>query len=471
MLCFLLLALLWTTVTAALSPSTHSAATLQEDGSRPVIYRCRSPSMEDFTCWWRPIIGRENVSYTLQYSRGNGVPQDCPDYVSGGLNSCFFDSKHTQIWEMYCMRVTAHTPSGTLSSDRHCVDVADIVETDPPFNLSYILLNESHCESCHSIMLSWMYPIASQVREAWITLVYELRYRNLAQPDTWKVMERLREPHVELLELPVGTYEFMVRCRSHNSKHWSTWSESINISIIGKPLSDRMLVFILVTSLVIMAFLIISFGFIPRGKRIKAFLLPPIPKPRIRGLEPVLLKNGKIEEINRHFSSFHGYKSPQCFMETWYQVSVDSNPAVTPKSFNEQEEAEPAQHGPSDQPSLQKSCHNGPASCCEEAPPPPAPGHAHPELVSVPGMDYSMILNSAPAPPQSHDFYTRVNGVTAGGQLHLVPCLPDMLKNSPYVQLKEDKMAALMEKQTEEQMTCDPDPSEAAAPLLPHSSD
>lgn len=58
--------------------------------------------------------------------RRNSAPQDCPDYVSGGINSCFFDTKHTQIWEMYCMKVTAHTGTGSLTSPRHCLDVADI---------------------------------------------------------------------------------------------------------------------------------------------------------------------------------------------------------------------------------------------------------------------------------------------------------------------------------------------------------
>ncbi|XP_048054267.1 growth hormone receptor-like [Megalobrama amblycephala] len=487
MLCFLLLTLHWTTVTAALHPSTRAAAAaLQEDGSRPYIYHCRSPNMEVFTCWWRPINNQDNVTYTLQYSTGNGAPHDCPDYVSGGINSCFFDTKHTQIWEMYCMKVTAHTGTGSLTSPRHCLDVADIVETDPPFNLSYIMLNESHCGSCRSIMLSWMYPVETQVREGWITLIYELRYRNLAQPDTWKMKERLREPHVELLDLPVGTHELMVRCRSANSKHWSAWSESISISIIGRPMSDHMLVLILVTSLSVVAFLIVGFGFIPRGKRIKAFLLPPIPKPRIRGLEPVLLKNGKIDEINHHFSSFHGYTPPQYSMETWYQVSVDTCPAVTPNSAPSTEENAAVARfvsGPNGQPTLRTSCspapycRSGPASYCEGATPPPAPGHTHPELVSVPGMDYSMILNSAPAQPPLQDFYTCVTGVTASGALHLVPCLPDMLKNTPYVQFKEDgsadksgQLVALLEKQMEE-LPCDSDPSEAAVPLLPHSSD
>ncbi|XP_056102935.1 prolactin receptor-like [Rhinichthys klamathensis goyatoka] len=479
MLCVLLLVLHWTLVSSSSSTRASSAA-LQEDGTRPFIHRCRSPNMEDFSCWWRPIEGQDNITYTLQYRTGDDAPQDCPDYTSSGTNSCFFDTRHTQVWQIYCMTVTAHTASGPRTSQRHCLDVADIVQTDPPFNLSYIMLNESHCESCRSVTLSWMFPIASLVREGWITLVYELRYRNLAQPDTWKVKERLREPHVDLLGLPVGKYEFMVRCRSGNSKHWSAWSESINISVIGKTLSDRLLVFILLTSLGIMAFLIIGFGFIPQGKRIKAFLLPPIPKPRIRGLEPVLLKNGKLDEINRHFSSFHGYKSPQYSIETWYQVSMDSGSALTPNSFPSHCEQKPVT-GPEGPPALQTSsspnpyCPSGPASYCEGATPPPDPGHALPELLSVPGMDYTMILGSAPA-PASHDFYTCVTGVTASGQLHLVPHLPNMLKHThtPYVQFKEDvdkscQLVALLEKQKEELK--DTDPSEAAMPLIPHSSD
>uniref|UniRef100_A0A673LSI6 Fibronectin type-III domain-containing protein n=1 Tax=Sinocyclocheilus rhinocerous TaxID=307959 RepID=A0A673LSI6_9TELE len=286
---------------------SSSAQISSNNGTRPYIYRCRSPNMEIFTCWWRPIANQDNVTYTLQYTTGERAPQECPDYVSGGINSCFFDARHTQVWEMYCMNVTAHTRAGPIASRKHCVDVADIVEIDPPFNLSYVMLNESVGESGCSILLSWLNPIESQVREGWITLVYELRYRHLAQPDNWRVKERLREPHVELLDLPVGKYEFMVRCRSTNSKHWSTWSESINISIISRPLSAVIDFFLCLCS----------------SCRIKSFLLPPIPKPRIRGIEPVLLKKGKIDEINRHFSSFHGYKSPQYSIEMCYQVSVD----------------------------------------------------------------------------------------------------------------------------------------------------
>lgn len=479
MLCLLLVALHWTTVSAALQPSTRAAiaaaVTRHEDGRRPSIYRCRSPNMEVFSCWWRPVEKQNNVSYTLLYSTGSErAPQECPDYVSAGPNSCFFDAKHTQVWKVYCMNVTAHTRAGPVTSHRYCLDVADIVEPDPPFNLTYTLLNDSTCGSSCSVLLSWMYPIAAEVHQGWITLVYELRYRNLLQPNTWKVKERLRERQVELFDLPVGSYECVVRCRSANSRHWSEWSEPINFTVSGRPVSDRMLVFIFMSTVAAMAFLIIGCGIIPQGKsRIKAFFLPPIPKPRILGLEPTLLKKGKMEEIDHHFSSFHGYTPPQYSMETWYTVSVDA--CVAPSGVqNKPEEALFSQYVTSvDALPPVPYCRTDPALCCE-GPPSADPGPAQPELMSFTGMDYSVIVNSAPKQPLSHDFYTCVNGVTSSGALNLVPCRPETQLGKGYVQFRESleedaeknsQLMALLEKQRE--AGPDGEASGAATPLLP----
>ncbi len=60
------------------------------------------------------------------------------------------------------------------------------VETDPPRNLTYIMLNESIGEVGYSILVSWLHPIEPQVHESFIML-YELRYRNLTQADNWRV--------------------------------------------------------------------------------------------------------------------------------------------------------------------------------------------------------------------------------------------------------------------------------------------
>ncbi|XP_043094406.1 growth hormone receptor-like isoform X2 [Puntigrus tetrazona] len=482
MLYSMLLTLHWMTVSAALQSFTHT--TLKEDGKRPYIHHCRSPNMEIFTCWWHPITNQDNVTYTLLYTRGDRAPRECPDYVSGGINSCFFDVKHTQVWEMYCMNVTAHTRTGPITSQKHCLDVVDIVETDPPSNLTYIMLNESIGEAGHSILVSWLHPIEPLGHEGSIMLVYELRYRNLAQTDNWRVMERLREPHVEFLNLPVGSYEFSVRCRSTSNKHWSAWSETITVIISGSALSDRTLALILVTSIAIMVLLIISLGNIPQGKRIKSFFLPVIPKPRIPGLEPALLKKGKMDEINQHFSSFHGYKSPQHCTETWYQVSVDTSPAVT-LSIVPSDDIQgdvptapitPYITTPDGHQSVQTSCtpvpySHGPAPCSEEDTPTPHPGPAAPELRSVLGMDYSMIVNPVPVVPPSQDCYTCVKGMTPGGALHLVPYL-QFREGADDQQDKSSQLTALLEKQMEALLsTAETEPGRADMPSLPPSSD
>ncbi|KAM9830914.1 prolactin receptor-like [Syngnathus typhle] len=97
--------------------------------TRPLIYKCRSPNMEVFTCWWHPLSNLtegEEVTYVLTYSKDNEPKHECPDYTSRGAKSCFFDSSHTFIWSIYCMNVTAITARQNFTSPQHCLDVADI---------------------------------------------------------------------------------------------------------------------------------------------------------------------------------------------------------------------------------------------------------------------------------------------------------------------------------------------------------
>ncbi|XP_042586473.1 uncharacterized protein LOC122138397 [Cyprinus carpio] len=241
--------------------------------------------------------------------------------------------------------------------------------------------------------------------------------------------------------------------------------------------------------------------------------------------QSALLKKGKIDEIDQHFSSFHSYKSPQYCTETWYQVSVDTGPAVTPSSIQSDGIQEDVLITPiipivpigpitqyvtcpNGQQSVQTSCTpmpycRGPAPFCEEDTPPPVPGPAHPELMSVPGMDYNMILNHAPyfeedtpppdpgpahpelvsvpgmdysmilsptpAPPPTQDFYVCVNSMTPAGALHLVPCLK-LDEGTDNEVDKSHQLAVLLEKQMETLLsTIESDPSDAGMPS--HSSD
>ncbi|XP_076021957.1 prolactin receptor [Genypterus blacodes] len=425
--------------------------------TRPHIYFCRSPNMEDFTCWWHPLANvtdREEVTYILTYSKEYGPKHVCPDYVTAGPNSCHFDSSHTSIWKIYCMNVTAVTARGNYMSQEHCLDVADIVQTEAPVNLTYELRDAGGHEMGHNTLLSWMYPVPSDLQYGWITLVYELQYRRVAEPDNWKVKQPLRESHVELLGLPVGDYVIRVRCRSHNYGLWSEWSSTLLMSVPATPTAGKLLVLILVTGIGVVTLLTIVFRIMSQSKRVKHYFLPPIPKPRIIGIDLLLLKKGNIDDINRHFSSFHSYSPPKYTEEVWNQVSADDVCLNPPKDDS---------MDPTDRPMVLRN------------PPPAATNHAHsthdvasyvqslppycafpteasatcqdaplasalPIIVSLPGTDYSMMGHpvlpvqppesvSAARPPQ--DFYTCVQLMNESGEVHLVPCLPPPPAYSP----------------------------------------
>uniref|UniRef100_A0A3B4V4T0 Prolactin receptor-like n=2 Tax=Seriola dumerili TaxID=41447 RepID=A0A3B4V4T0_SERDU len=485
--------------------------------TRPHIYYCRSPNMEDFTCWWHPLDNLtegEEVTYVLSYSKDKGPTHECPDYVTAGPNSCHFDSSHTSIWRIYCMNVTAVTADRNYTSQEHCLDVAEIVQTEAPVNLTYTLTDPGGDELGHNALLSWTYPVPSDLQYGWITLVYELQYRRVTKPDSWKVKHPLREPHVELLGLPFGDYVIRVRCRSHNYGLWSKWSATLLMSITRPP-AGKLLVLILVTGVGVVALLVIAFGVIPQSKRIKEYFLPPIPKPRIIGIDSLLLKKGNLDEINRHFSNFHSYRPPSYTEEVWDQVSADNVYRSTPKDCGV-----PADPTDREKDALMVPCDLAPVAAHHQltatnpmsyvqsmSPYRPSPPEAfapsldvptlwpRPEIMSLPGTDYSVMghPNSVPAPDATavttsrspQDFYTCVQLMNESGEVHLVPCLPP-----PYCREfpppasvdfdaaeKEEKKKKLADYQARKNVMKEPkdgdeaERSEAAVPLLPVTVD
>nr|XP_046238755.1 growth hormone receptor-like [Scatophagus argus] len=415
--------------------------------TRPHIYYCRSPNMEDFTCWWHPLdnlTDGEQVAYVLRYSKDKGPKHECPDYVTSGPNSCHFDRSHTSVWKIYCMNVVAVTARRNYTSQEHCLDVAEIVQTEAPVNLSYALTDAGGDEMGHDALLSWTYPVPSDLQYGWITLVYELQYRRVTEPDNWKVKHPLREPHVELLGLPVGDYVARVRCRSHNSGLWSQWSSTLMMSVPARPPTGKLLVRILVSGVTVVALLLIAFGVIPQSKRIKDYFLPPIPKPRIIGIDPLLLKKGNLDEINHHLSNFHSYRPPSYAEEVWDQVNADDVYLTTAK--NRSVPANPTQW---EKDALMVPCDVTPVAGLHQfttqnptsyiqslSPYCSLPSEAfasppRPEIMSLQGAEYSVMRHpglpsSLPAPNAAArpDFYTCVQLMNESGEVHLVPCLP-----------------------------------------------
>ncbi|XP_077589062.1 prolactin receptor isoform X1 [Stigmatopora nigra] len=304
--------------------------------TRPLIYHCRSPNMEVFTCRWHPLTNLtegEEINYVLTYSKDKEPKGECPDYKSAGPNSCHFDSSHTAIWNIYCMNVTAITARQNFTSPEHCFDVADIVQTEAPINLTYQLMKAGGDEIGHDVQLSWVYPRPGDLKYGWITLVYELQYRRVSEPDKWKVKSLLREPQVKLLGLPMDDYVLRVRCRSHNYGIWSDWSQLAMMSIPSQaPAVDKLLVLILVTSAGIVVLLAIALRVSPQCVIVKEYFLPPIPRPRIIGIDSLHLKKGNLEEINHHLNNFHSYFPPSIIdNEVWEPVHLDSISFTTPK--------------------------------------------------------------------------------------------------------------------------------------------
>ncbi|XP_029282788.1 prolactin receptor [Cottoperca gobio] len=467
---------------------------------RPHIFNCRSPNMEDFSCWWHPLdnlTDGQQVTYVLTYSMDKGPKHECPDYVTAGPDSCHFDSSHTSIWKIYCLNVTAFTAHGNYTSQEHCLDVAEIVQTEAPVNLTFVVTDAGGEEMGHNALLSWTYPVPSDLQYGWITLVYELQYRRVTEPDNWKVKHPLREPHVELLGLPVGNFVVRVRCRSHNYGLWSQWSSTLLMSVPPRPPAAKLLVLVLVTGVGVVALLGITFGVIPQSRRIKDYFLPPIPKPRIIGIDPLLLKKGNLDEINRHFSNFHSYRPPSyteevgdtmsannVYFTTLRDCSVPADPTdrerdalVVPCDLTAAHHQLSAQHPTSYVQSLSPYCSSPPEAFA------PLPAVPRPEIVSLPGTEYSVmghpgLPNAIPATNRSpQDFYTCVQLMNESGEVHLVPCLPPAYCREfpplPKVDLdagekeKKKKLADFQAGTNGMKDGGEAEGSEAAVPLLP----
>ncbi|TNN73735.1 prolactin receptor [Liparis tanakae] len=374
--------------------------------TRPHIHRCRSPNMEDFSCWWLPLDNLtegERVTYVLSYSKDKGPRRECPDYGSSGPFSCHFDSSHTSIWKIYCLSVTAVTAAANYSSPELCLDVAEIVQTEAPVNLTYELAAAGGDETGHRARLSWSYPVPSDLQYGWITLEYELQYRRGAEAGGWKVKHPLREPQVELLGLPAGDYLVRVRCRSHNYGLWSRWSSALQMSLPAGPPAGAVLVPVLVAGVAAVALLAVLLGAMPQGR-----------------------------------SNFHSFRPPSYSEEVWDRVSA-GNVFLSACGVA----SDPP--GPRDAPMFPRD----PAAVSADAPvsyvravapyccsPPPAFAAAParsprsgPEVVCLPGTEYSVMghpgLPGLPGAGRSpHDFYTCVQLLNESGEVHLVPCPP-----------------------------------------------
>ncbi|XP_008491670.1 prolactin receptor isoform X1 [Calypte anna] len=264
---------------------------------KPKIIKCRSPEKETFTCWWKPgSNGGRPTNYTFLYSKeGEQQVHECPDYRSGGPNSCYFDKKHTSFWTVYNITVRATNEVGSNVSDPHYVDVTYIVQPDPPVNISLELKKPINRKKY--LVLTWSPPPLADVRSGWLTLEYELQIKP-EEGEEWETVFVGQQTQYKLFSLNPGkNYVVQIRCKPDHHGSWSEWSSEHYFQTSPEFRVKEMAVWITVGVLSSLICLIMSWTMILKGYRMIAFFLPPVPGPRIKGIDAHLLETGRSEEL------------------------------------------------------------------------------------------------------------------------------------------------------------------------------
>lgn len=66
-----------------------------------------------------------NYGFTRSYFSEEEI-HECPDYLSAGPNSCYFNQRITRLWQTYNISVKATNDAGSNLSHPHYVDVKEM---------------------------------------------------------------------------------------------------------------------------------------------------------------------------------------------------------------------------------------------------------------------------------------------------------------------------------------------------------
>ncbi|XP_077376807.1 prolactin receptor b isoform X2 [Festucalex cinctus] len=239
---------------------------------------------------------------TAYTTRENEGTQECPDYRTAGSNACFFDRNYTSIWVDYYLTVVASNALGNSTSDELKVDVMDIVKPDAP---EHVTLKAEDREESLSLHVSWDHPRNVDTKSGWVTLEYQLRARQQQQQqrrrggghtNNWKEYKAGRQTQFTLYGVHPGTvFVVQVRCRLDYSA-WSSWTDASYVNIpnsIRKEKPFWMSILALSGFLFLAALCIV----VMKRKSVIQSLLPPVPGPKIRGVDFQLVKSGRAQDL------------------------------------------------------------------------------------------------------------------------------------------------------------------------------
>ncbi|XP_051028250.1 LOW QUALITY PROTEIN: growth hormone receptor [Acomys russatus] len=332
----------------AVTPATGAAIlpfdlkkhpSLETNPSGELQLKCRSPELETFTCYWTEGDNKKlkNPGTTRLYYYKRTLHEqtpkwkECPDYVSAGENSCYFNPSFTSIWTIYCVVLI---DNDYIVSNQMCFSIEEIVIPDPPVGLTWNLLNISLTKIYGDIKVSWQAPPSADVKKGWVVLEYEVQFKEVNET-TWRVIGPIWGTDTSLYAMVLGKeYELRVRTRQRSLGSFSDFSNILHITF---PPADTLtckeedfqfpwfLIIIFGIFGVAVMLIVVIFS---KQKRIKMLILPPVPVPKIKGIDPDLLKEGKLEEVNTILGIHDNYKPDFYNDDSWVEfIELDIDDA------------------------------------------------------------------------------------------------------------------------------------------------
>lgn len=277
----------------------HSASSAPLE---PHFTDCLSRDQVTFRCWWS-LGSFQNLSspdalrvFYLKKDPKDSEWKECPHYIYSN-RECFFDANHTAIWVTYCLQLRSHNV--TYFNEDDCFTVENIVRPDSPVALNWTLLNISPSGLRYDVMVSWEPPLSAEVELGWMRLQYELRYRE-QNATKWQALEMQAQTQQTIYGLLIGReYEVHIRCRMLAFTKFGDFSKSIFIQVTEGDSRESTFPFMLAFIFGILGIFVIIISIVlSQQHRLLMILLPPIPAPKIKGIDPELLKKGKLEELN-----------------------------------------------------------------------------------------------------------------------------------------------------------------------------
>ncbi|KAK9955302.1 hypothetical protein ABG768_015184 [Culter alburnus] len=406
-----------------------------QTSSLPHLTGCFSRELMTFRCQWetRSLHNTTELEdlrlfYILEKDSKKSERKwsECPSY-SSMRNECYFNSSNTVIWYPYVIQLRSHALG--IVYDEMSFNVEDIVFPDPPIGLNWTLLSMGSTGLICDVVVSWDPPpsAAENVKIGWMLLVYETQYKEKGS-DQWNSLDNGKDTQAYVYGLRSNT-EYEVRVRSKmRGYNFGVFSDSIFIFIPNKetriPIT-AMLVFATVGIAIILMLIVVS-----RQQKLMVIFLPPVPGPKIKGIDPVLLQKGQLCEFTSILGTHPGLRPELYSNDPWVEfIEVDID-----EPHESQEELLIADSPVSESPQMSSSFRDddsGRASCCD----PDLSDHDqtdlhHPSTSSHDGFHPLSRAHSGPPQPASvcpqdttwsNSLYSQVSDVTQRGEVVLSP--------------------------------------------------